>query len=185
MKTRIALIALAALALILAGTLAVVGYTAYGSCRDGSTSSRSCCRGSSPAGTTGEAVQPTWLDAQVEGNTVSIPLSEVDSGKIVHFRVTSEGTSMAFMAYKLGGEIYVRAAICPPCRSENFSLTGDTLDCSTCHTKFKAGTGEGISGACRNYPKAEVTHTITGDRITMAIGDLVTAYQNTQSPGLP
>jgi len=121
----------------------------------------------------------------VEGDTVSIPLIDVNSGKMIHFEVAEQGSNMAFMAYKLGDKIYVRASVCPPCRSRGFSLIGDVLDCNNCHTKFKASTGEGISGACVNYPKAEVAHEISGDKITMTMNALVTAYENTLAPGWP
>ena len=134
---------------------------------------------------TGGTVDPTWVDAQVEGNTVSILTGEVDSGKMLHFRVTDEDASMAFMAYQLDGERYVRANVCPPCRSIGFSLVGNVLVCNSCGTKFEASTGDGISGACRDYPKAEVAYAISGDRITMDTDDLVNAYLDTEKPGWP
>jgi len=136
-------------------------------------------------GETGGIVHPTWVGAEVEGNTVSIPASGVESGKMLHFRVTGEGVSMAFMAYKLDEETYVRANVCPPCRSVGFSLEGGILDCDTCHTKFNAATGNGITGSCKEYPKAGVEHSVSGGKITMEMDDLVTAYQNTGSPGWP
>jgi nitrite reductase/ring-hydroxylating ferredoxin subunit len=127
--------------------------------------------------------RPTWIDASVEGNSVSIPVGLVENGKIVNFRVTYQGANMAFMAYQLGEQIYVRTALCPPCRSESFSLDGDVLDCDTCHTRFSATTGDGLKGACRAYPKAEAQYTVAGDKLTMDITDLVTAYQDTKNPG--
>jgi uncharacterized membrane protein len=136
--------------------------------------------------TTGGIVGPTWIDAQVEGNAVSIPAGEVDSGKMIHFELTSgQGDGMTFMAYKLGGKTYVRAAVCEPCqqRGKSFSLDGEVLICDICGTSFKAGTSEGISGSCKVYPKTEVAHAITGDKITMMADDLVTAYLDTERPG--
>jgi len=156
-----------ALVLMLLATMAVVG-----------------CAGGETGGTNGR-VSPTWITAQQEGDTVSIPVSELDSGKMLHFRVTYQDYTMAFMAYKSGGEIYVRANVCPPCRSIGFSLDGDTLVCDSCGTTFKASTGAGISGACVSYPKAEVAHEISGDSVTMEMDDLVTAYGNTLYPGWP
>ena len=90
---------------------------------------------------------------------------------------------MAFMAYKLDGERHVRANVCPPCRSEGFSLSGDILVCDRCGTRFEASTGDGISGACKGYPKAEAAHVVSGGNLTMDIDDLVTAYQETQRAG--
>ena len=128
-------------------------------------------------------IHPTWVTAGVEGNAASIPLSDVNSGKMIHFEVTDQGTKKAFMAYQWGGKTFVRASVCPPCRSRSFSLAGDILDCDSCHTKFKASTGEGISGACVNYPKAEATHAISGDNITMTMENLTKAYTDTLEPG--
>ena len=156
-----------ALALILIVTLVVAG-----------------CSG----GTTGGIASPTWIDTQVEGNAVSIPAGEVDSGKMVHFELISgQSDGMTFMVYRLGGKTYVRAAVCEPCRQRgrSFSMDGDVLVCDICGTSFKAGTSEGISGSCKVYPKAEVAHAITGDKITMMADDLVAAYLDTEKPGWP
>jgi nitrite reductase/ring-hydroxylating ferredoxin subunit len=178
MKTKVVAIALAGLALLC--IVAAVGYVAYGRVSGGG---RSCCGASGNTSGTGSVAHPTWIDASVEGDTVSIPVSLIENNKIVNFRVTYQGTSMAFMAYKLGEQTYVRTALCPPCRSESFSLDGDALDCDTCHTRFNAATGEGLKGACRAYPKAEVQYTVAGDKLTMDIAALVTAYQDTKNPG--
>jgi hypothetical protein len=45
-------------------------------------------------------VNPTWITAQQEGDTVSIPVSDLDSGKMLHFQVAYQTADMAFMAYK-------------------------------------------------------------------------------------
>lgn len=158
------------LVLMLLATIAVVGCSNEGTGGTGGTSG---------------IVSPTWITAQQDGDTVSIPGSELDSGKMLHFGITYQNDNMTFMAYKLGGDYYVRANVCPPCRSIGFSLEGDALVCDSCRTRFEARTGEGISGACVNYPKAGVIHEISGDSVTMETDDLVTAYQNTISPGWP
>ena len=166
MKTRMVATAMAALALV-----AVIVLVASGCSRD--------------SNVTGVKIRPTWTAALVEGDQVSIPRNEVDDGKMVHVRVEQQGTSMVFMTYRLGEEIYLRASICPPCRSESFSLAGETLVCDTCGTRFQATTGDGISGACKSYPKAEADYTVAGDRITASMSDLVTAYENTEIAGRP
>lgn len=133
------------------------------------------------------AVKATWIEPQVAGDTISIPVSEVSKSKIVHFRIrpTALDKEIAFMAYDLGGEIYVRANVCPPCRSVGFSLDGDTLVCDTCRTTFEAKTGDGISGACVAYPKASVAYEIVDGKITMSSDDLFIANQRTNEPGWP
>jgi len=130
-------------------------------------------------------VSPTWITAQQVGETVSIPKGDLDSGKMLHFQVAYQNSDIAFMAYKLGGDYYVRANVCPPCGSIGFSLDGDTLVCDSCRTRFSASTGVGISGACVNYPKDDVAYEVSGASLTMEMDDLVTAYGNTLSPGLP
>ena len=166
MKKRMIPIAVAALALVALLILAASGCS------------------SASNGTSGK-ITPTWTTAQIQGDVVSIPVNEIDQGKMVHFRVEQQGASRAFMAYRLDEEIYVRAAVCPPCRSESFSLAGDTLVCNACGTKFEASTGDGVSGACRNYPKAEVSYTVDGEGITLSMNDLVAAYENTVIAGRP
>ena len=128
-------------------------------------------------------IDAKWIEAQVNGDTVSIPVSEIENDWNTRFKVQAADGDISAMAYILNGVIYVRADICPPCRSQGFTLTGDILDCDSCHTKFKASTGDGVSGACVNYPKASVSYTITDGNVVMSRADLVTAYQNTLKPG--
>jgi len=128
-------------------------------------------------------IDAKWIEAQVVGDTVSIPVSEIENDWNTRFKVQAADGDISAMAYILNGVIYVRADICPPCRSQGFTLNGDILDCDSCHTKFKASTGEGVSGACVNYPKTSVSYTITDGNVVMSRADLVTAYQNTLKPG--
>jgi len=128
-------------------------------------------------------VKATWIPAQVGDDTVSIPANEVSNNTIVHFYMPAESGEIAFMAYDLNGNIYVRANVCPPCRSVGFSLDNDVLVCDTCSTTFEANTGEGISGACMNYPKASVSYEVTDGSLIMDSNDLLTAYQKTIQPG--
>jgi nitrite reductase/ring-hydroxylating ferredoxin subunit len=105
---------------------------------------------------------------------------------MLHFGITyGQGDRMNFMAYGLNGETYARANVCPPCRSVGFSLLGDILVCDSCGTRFNANTGDGISGACKDYPKAEVAYTISDGKLAMQYNDLVTAYADTGKPGWP
>ncbi|MBM4432762.1 MAG: DUF2318 domain-containing protein [Chloroflexi bacterium] len=131
-------------------------------------------------------VKATWIKAQVVGDSVSIPVAEVNNNTIVHFGVpVAAGSEMTFMGYNLDGKLNVRANVCPPCRSIGFSLSKETLVCDSCRTTFQAKTGDGISGACVAYPKAAVSYEISDGRVLMKRNDLVTAYQNTIEPGLP
>ena len=130
-----------------------------------------------------EPLKATWIQPQVTGDTVSIPVSEVVENGNVHFNLKTQGQDMNFMAYVLDGETFVRANVCPPCRSIGFSLEGAMLVCDTCATTFNARTGEGIGGACVNYPKASVSYETQDGNIVMNAGNLITAYQDTMEPG--
>ena len=131
------------------------------------------------------AIKATWIEPQVVGDTVSIPVSEVEDNKIVHFKLVTLGGDIAFMAYELGVEVYIRSNVCPPCRSVGFSLQGDTLVCDTCKTTFNAKTGDGIEGACMNFPKASVPYELRDGNLAMKGADLTAAYQSTLNPGWP
>jgi nitrite reductase/ring-hydroxylating ferredoxin subunit len=140
----------------------------------------SACSSSQAAG---PVVKPTWIKPEVAGETVSISLSEVEKDVNTHFKISNPTMNLAYMAYKYDGQLYIRADICPPCRSESFTLKGDTLVCDTCGTVFDARTGAGKIGACVAYPKALVAYQIQDGNITMKGTDLVTAFQNTLRPG--
>lgn len=130
-------------------------------------------------------IKATWIEPQVVGDTVSIPVTEVENNWNVHFNLKTPGGDMNFMAYIVDGEIYVRANVCPPCRSIGFSLKEDILVCDSCRTTFEAKTGEGIEGACVDFPKASVPYEIDGGNIVMKDTDLTAAYQDTVEPGWP
>jgi len=132
-----------------------------------------------------EPIKATWIKLQVAGDTVSIPVSEVENNKIIHFKFGTQDKDTTFMAYKLSGELYVRANICPPCRSIGFSLQKDILVCDTCQTTFEAKTGEGIKGACVAFPKASIRYEIKNGNLAMKKAGLAVAYQNTIEPGWP
>ena len=128
-------------------------------------------------------IEAAWIEPQVAGDTVSIPVSEVENNWNVHFNVKAQGEDMNFMAYVLDGEIHVRANVCPPCKSIGFSLGGDILICDRCATTFKAKTGEGIQGACVDFPKASVPYEIKDSNVVMKGTDLTIAHQDTIEPG--
>jgi nitrite reductase/ring-hydroxylating ferredoxin subunit len=132
-----------------------------------------------------QRIVATWINPQVLGDIISIPISEVETDKIMHFEFTAQAKDMTFMAYDLSGEIYVRANICPPCHSIGFSLQESALVCDTCGTVFDARTGAGINGACVGYPKAAVAYEIRDGSIVMKGSDLLAAYQDTVNPAQP
>jgi uncharacterized membrane protein len=130
-------------------------------------------------------IKAQWIEPQVNGETVYIPLSEVQNDWNTHFRLDTQAGKMTFMAYLLKDKIYVRANVCPPCRSIGYALDNNILVCERCATTFKADTGDGIQGACVDYPKALVPYQISNGNIIMKQADLVVAYENTLNPGWP
>jgi len=130
-------------------------------------------------GSSAPAVKPTWITPGVSGDNVSIPLAAVQQDTIVHFWVTTTDGRESFMAYQYGGATYVRADVCVPCRSTEFSLQGNTLVCDSCGTKFNATTGKGVSGACVAYAKVAAKYELVSGNIIVQLNDLGTAYSNT------
>ncbi|MFC1965255.1 Fe-S-containing protein, partial [Chloroflexota bacterium] len=111
------------------------------------------------------------------------PVSEVKDNINTHFGIETDAGKMNYMAYLLDDQIHVRANICPPCRSIGFTLQKDILVCDRCKTTFEAGTGNGIQGACVDYPKAAVSYSIIDDKIEMSVADLKAATEDTKVPG--
>lgn len=134
-----------------------------------------------------EPIEATWITAEVDtdNQTVSIPISELEDNWNTHFRLETTEGDTNFMAYIFEGAVYVRANVCPPCRSVGFSLDEGNriLICDRCATIFDAETGAGIEGACVDYPKAETRYEITGDSLVISGDGLMQAYQETLAPG--
>jgi nitrite reductase/ring-hydroxylating ferredoxin subunit len=124
-------------------------------------------------------VDAKWIEPQVNGDTVSIPVSEIQNSWNTRFKLQTASGSISTMVYMLDGVIYVRANLCTPCRSQGFTLSGSTLICDICGTRFAAGTGMGVSGSCVNYPIVSAPYKIDGIYVVMNKADLVTAYQKT------
>jgi len=130
-------------------------------------------------------IKAKWIEPQVDGDTVSVAVSDVENNWNIHFSLGTQKGKMDFMAYLLDGKIYVRANVCPPCRSIGYSLDDDILVCDRCATLFEAKTGDGIKGACVDYPKALIPYVTADGNIVMKGADLVVAYENTLKPGWP
>jgi uncharacterized membrane protein len=135
-----------------------------------------------PASKPTNPVKPVTIDVQVTGDIVTIPLNKVTSNLNTRFKLATEEGEMTFMAYVWDGKLYVRADICPPCRSKSFTLTKGTLVCDSCGTVFDAVSGNGEGGACIAYPKESSPYQISGESIVVSKANLVTAYTDTLTP---
>lgn len=149
----------------------------------GSTSKPTPSPTAPPAPKPSGLIKAKGIEPQVNDDTVSIPVSEVENNWNVHFQLGTQDGEMTFMAYKYDGQIFVRANICPPCHSIGYSLKENILVCDTCATTFAAKTGAGIEGACVNFPKASVSYQIINGNIVMNETDLISAYQDTIKRG--
>lgn len=127
----------------------------------------------------GGSVRQVPIDVQVTGDTVKIPVNEVNKNINTRFSLPVEGGTMTFMAYKYDGLVSVRADICPPCRSKSFTLTKGTLVCDACGTVFSAATGKGIKGSCVAFPKESAPYQVNGDSIVVSKAALIKAYNDT------
>lgn len=122
------------------------------------------------------------VKAQTDGETVSVPVSDVDNFINTRFLLETPTDTLSFMAYEYRDQLYVRADICPPCRSESFTLTKGTLVCDSCRTVFNAETGVGVKGACVKYAKQAADFEVKDGNILIKEADLISAYQNTLYP---
>jgi uncharacterized membrane protein len=144
----------------------------------------SACSGQPAAanGSKNVTAKQVAIKAQLSGNSVSIPVADVQKNINTRFIVNTANGQMSFMAYEYNGLLMVRADICPPCGSQSFTLTNGTLVCDVCGTVFNAGTGVGIRGACVRYNKQSVQFQNSNGSLVMNGSDLTTAYQNTLNP---
>lgn len=115
-------------------------------------------------------VNMTDITAKDEGRSISIPVGDVTSNKIVKFTYArSGGQAIPLLAYiKPSGKLFVAVSFCPPCEGEGQRIEPDgTLVCESCGTKRDLETSVGISGACKLYPLDELPVTVASDRISL------------------
>lgn len=128
------------------------------------------------------SVKATWVTAQASADEVFIPASSVDENTNVHLKVNTDIGELAVMAYRFDDKVFVRSNVCPPCNSIGFTLENGTLVCDSCGTVFDAETGTGIGGGCVAFPKESIPYTVSEDKITMKLDDVVTAHEKTIEP---
>jgi nitrite reductase/ring-hydroxylating ferredoxin subunit len=126
-------------------------------------------------------VKQTSIKPTINGDIVTISLSEVEKYGNVNFKIKTATDIYSFMAYQYGDKTYVRSDVCVPCGSESFTLKNGTLVCDACGTVFNVETGVGVKGvkACQSYTKQPVAFETTGTDIVMKWTDLATSFQNT------
>jgi nitrite reductase/ring-hydroxylating ferredoxin subunit len=128
-------------------------------------------------------ISATWIEPKVTGDKVVIPVQIIEENMNTHFKVETTAGEIAVMAYTFGDEIVIRSNVCPPCGSIGFSLQNELLVCDACRTTFDAGTGQGIQGACVDYPKENIPYAESDGNIMIGVNDIVIAHMNTVQRG--
>jgi len=100
----------------------------------------------------------------------------------VLFKVNTDIGEIVVMDYRFDDKVFVRSNVCPPCNSIGFTLENGTLVCDSCGTVFDAETGTGIGGGCVAFTKESIPYTISEDKITMKLDDVVTAHEKAIEP---
>lgn len=108
--------------------------------------------------------------------------SSVVENTNVLFKVNTDIGEIVVMDYRFDDKVFVRSNVCPPCNSIGFTLENGTLVCDSCGTVFDAETGTGIGGGCVAFPKESIPYTISEDKITMKLDDVVTAHEKAIEP---
>ena len=116
---------------------------------------------------------PTRIQYAVEKNNLILSLAEVQSNRYVVFDYVQTGETIPMMAYVApSGRIVTTIRLCEPCESKSFWFDTDQAVCSACGTRWFAETLKGISGACTEYPPAEVKNTILGNNLIISLSDI-------------
>jgi hypothetical protein len=110
------------------------------------------------------------VQASDSGSTLSVPLDQITSNKIVRFDYAKAGSgALPLIAYiKPSGKLFVGVSFCPPCQGKGQRIEPDmTLTCDTCGTKRQLETQIGVSGACKLYPLDEVPSKVVGGKLVI------------------
>jgi len=121
-----------------------------------------------------------WAQPVITGGTVSIPLTDPELGEYYHFELPAAAGSMEFIAYTLGGQLYVRASLCPSCGGTHVDYGADGLVCPVCDARFELQTGMALAGN-QGYPAGAIPVSSRGSYVTSPLHSLTVAYQRTAS----
>lgn len=115
-------------------------------------------------------VKMTPLTAKIDASSISIPVADVTTDRIVSFSYTKpSGEIVPLLAYaRPSGKVFVGVNFCIPCKGtgQRFETDG-TLTCESCGTKRDPETLVGLSGACKLYPLDELPVTVVGGNLVL------------------
>ncbi len=120
-------------------------------------------------------IEMTPVQAVQSDGYLQLPLSQVKEKGLVFFEYDKlqipdqEGKErpLPLLAYAApSGRVVTATSICEPCNSYFFHIEqGNVLVCNVCGTRWNLEDLSVISGACGDYPPAEVPNVIEGDTV--------------------
>jgi hypothetical protein len=124
-------------------------------------------------------VAHAWVEPDVDGDAVTIPLDVVLNAGHVHFSLPVEDETLDYLGYMLDGSFYVRATVCPSCGSQGLSYGGNALVCHSCSTVFDLVTGEADDEESVDFPQGLLPYDVADALIRMSFAELVQSYERT------
>lgn len=124
-------------------------------------------------------VAHAWVEPEVDGDAVTIPLDAVENTGHVHFSLPVQDEALDYLGYMIDGSFYVRAAVCPSCGSQGLSHGGTMLVCHSCSTMFDFVTGEADDEDSASFPQGLLPYGVTDAIISMSFAELVESYERT------
>jgi nitrite reductase/ring-hydroxylating ferredoxin subunit len=121
-----------------------------------------------------------WAEPDITGGTVSLPLPDTELGEYYHFEVPATTGTMEFIAYNAGGQLCIRASLCPSCGGTHVDYGDNGLVCPVCDARFDLQTGMVMVGN-RGYPAGAIPVTSRGSYVTSPLHSLTVAYERTAS----
>ena len=121
-----------------------------------------------------------WAEPVVTNGNVNLPLPAAELGEYYYFEVPGSDGSMEFIAYEAGGELHIRASLCPSCGGTHITFTHDALVCPLCDARFALQTGAVMAGS-RSYPSGAIPVTSHESYVTSPLHSLTVAYERTAS----
>jgi len=116
----------------------------------------------------------------ITGGTVSLPLPAQELGDYYHFEVPATTGPMEFIAYNAGGQLCIRASLCPSCGATHIDYGDGALVCPACDARFDLQTGMVILGN-QGYPAGAIPVSSHGSYVASPLHSLTVAYVRTAS----
>jgi hypothetical protein len=114
------------------------------------------------------------VEAAVDGDHVTIPISVVEEKKIVAFEYAGETSTVPLLAFVSSeGKLVTAFRICELCNSKEYSIDGDRMSCGRCDTQWSLRNLDGLKGNCQKYPPDPLPSTIRDGLVVISIKDIL------------